>query len=58
MKNTVVIEIAVIVDGGSDGYKKRSIGVKIKPPPAPINVPNVPTKVPRIRKPIISNILK
>jgi hypothetical protein len=34
--------------GCISGYNKTRTGTKIKPPPAPINVPNPPTKKPMI----------
>jgi hypothetical protein len=39
---TTAIDIAVVISGGNCGKNKIRIGTNIKPPPAPISVPNVP----------------
>ena len=58
MKNTVVMEIAVTVDGERDGKSSNRIGVRINPPPAPISVPNPPTTTPiRIYKTINNSVI-
>jgi hypothetical protein len=53
---TITIEIAVMVSGLSSGYERMSMGTRIKPPPAPIKVPNIPIKNPVIIRTTIVSI--